>query len=91
MRLICNKIGPTGPLNLKYKNSRQNAFRSKQKTSKVPRNIVRHFEVKTKARLMFQRPKHNMKGKCYVFSSYKRRNNVCLVHLEWKLQQHRYG
>ena len=32
-----------------------------------------------------------MEGKCYVFSGYKQRNKVCLVYLEWKLQQDTYG
>ena len=40
---------------------------------------------------MFWRPKVGMKGKCYVLSGYKKRNNVCLVYLETKLQQDSYG
>ena len=38
---------------LTAKNSRNNAFASKQTTSKVPPNLFRGFEVKTKVRLMF--------------------------------------
>ena len=40
---------------------------------------------------MFWKPKDSMKGKCYIFSSYKQTNKVCLVYLEWKLQQDSYG
>ena len=32
-----------------------------------------------------------MKCECHVFSGYKQRNKVCLVNLEWKLQDERYG
>ena len=40
---------------------------------------------------MFWRPKDSMKCKFFVFSGYKLRNKVCLVHLECKLQQNSYG
>ena len=36
-------------------------------------------------------PKYSMKGKCYLFSGYKQRKNVCLVYLECKLQEDRYS
>ena len=39
---------------------------------------------------MFWRAKDSMKRKCYFFSGYKQRKNMCLVYLEWKLQQDRY-
>ena len=41
--------------------------------------------------MMFWRPKVSMKGKCYVFSGFKQRIKVCLVYLEFKLQQESYG
>ena len=31
---------------------------------------------------MVCRPKDSMKGKCYVFSGFKKRTKVCLVYLE---------
>ena len=34
-------------------NSRENIFRSKQTTKKVPPNILRCFEVRRRVRLMF--------------------------------------
>ena len=40
---------------------------------------------------MFWRPNDSMKGKCYVFSCYKQRNKLCLVYLDFKLQQDSYG
>ena len=64
-----NKVGPVDALNLNQKNSRKNACKSKQKTKKVPRNIVRRFAVKRNVRLMFERPNDSMKGKCSVFGS----------------------
>ena len=74
------------------KKSTNNEFRTKQTTNKVPHNIVRGFEVRTKVRLMFWTWKESMKGKCYIFSCYKRKNNVRLVYLlEGKLQIDRYG
>ena len=53
-------------------------------------NIFRDFKVSRKIRLMFSRPKGSMKGKCYVCSGYKQRNNVCLLYLECKMRQERY-
>ena len=38
---------------------------------------------------MFGRRQDSMNSKCYVFSSYKQRNKVPLVFLEWQLQQDR--
>ena len=40
---------------------------------------------------MFRWPKKSMKSKYNPFSGYKRRYKVCLVYLEWKLQQDSYG
>ena len=31
-----------------------------------------------------------MKGKCYIFSAFKKRNKVCLVYSECKLQRDRH-
>ena len=38
-------------------------------------------------RLFFWMPKENMKGKCYVFSGHKKRNNISWMYLECKLEQ----
>ena len=40
---------------------------------------------------MFWKANDSMKGKCYLFSGYKQRKNLCLVYLECKQQQDRYG
>ena len=40
---------------------------------------------------MFWQRKDSMKTKCYVFSGYRQRNKECLMYLEGKLQQDRYG
>ena len=40
---------------------------------------------------MFWKQNDTMKGKCYVYGCYKQRNKVCLVYLECKLQQYKYG
>ena len=32
-----------------------------------------------------------MKGKCDTFNVHKQKNKVCLVYLEFKLHQHRFG
>ena len=63
----------------------------KEKTNKIPPNKCRDVEVRKKVRLMFGRRQDSMNSKCYVFSSYKQRNKVPLVFLEWQLQQDRYG
>ena len=39
---------------------------------------------------MFWTPKNSIKGKCYVFSGYEQKNQVCLVYLGCKLDQHNY-
>ena len=52
-------------------------------------NIFRAFEGREKVRFMFRRPKSNMKRKCYIFSSYKQGNKVCLVYLEPQLEPDR--
>ena len=53
-RLKCNKIGAAdGITSLRSKNSRNNVFRRKQTTNKVPPNIFRRLELKQKVRLMF--------------------------------------
>ena len=72
-------------------NGRKNIFRDTETTNKVPLKIFRGFEVKEKKRLMFWRPKHSMKGRYYLFSGYKQRNNVCLVYLECKVKEDRDG
>ena len=40
---------------------------------------------------MFWTPKGSITDKSYVFSSYKQRNKVCLVDIECKMQEYRYG
>ena len=72
-------------------NSRNHLFRSKQTTNKVPPNIFRFFEVRTRVRLMIWRPNHSMKVNSDILRCYKQIVKVCLVYLEWKLQQDRYG
>ena len=72
------------------RNDRNNVFRSKQTTNKVPPKIFRGFEVRRKVRLIFWKPKHNMKRKCYVFSCYEQRDKVWLVYLEIKLRDDWY-
>ena len=64
---------------------------SEEPTNKVPPNIFKGLEGRKKVPFMFWRPNDNMKGKSYVFGGFKQKNNVCLVHLEWKLQQDSYG
>ena len=45
------------------KNRKNNVFKSKQTTKKVPRNMFRGSEVRTKVQLKFSRSKDTMKGK----------------------------
>ena len=40
---------------------------------------------------MFWKAQDSMKGKCYLFSSYKQRNQVWSMYLEFKLPQDGYG
>ena len=61
---------------------RNNVFRSNQRTNNVPHNAFKSFEVRRKRRFMFLRKNYSMKSKCYIFSDYKRTNNVCFVYLE---------
>ena len=68
-------------------NSRNNVFRGKQTTNKVPSNIFRGFELRTKVQLMFWGPNNSMKGKGDIFSGYKQTSKVCFVYLQSKLQQ----
>ena len=90
-RLKCTKITSTDVItSLTAKNRKNNVFRSKQTTKKVPSNIFRGLEVRGKLRLMFWRPKDSMKGKNYVLSGYKKTNKVFLVYLNCKLQQQGY-
>ena len=70
---------------------KNNVFRIKQTTNNLQRNLQRRFEGKKKVRLMFGRPKYSMESKCYVYSGYKQRRNVCLLYLECKFQQDSYG
>ena len=55
------------------KNSGNNAFRRKRTSKKAAQNIVIGLEVGKKVRLTFWRRKGSMRGKFYVFSSYKQR------------------
>ena len=75
----------------KNKQNRNNVFRKKETTSKVPPNIFRHFEVRKKVQLVVWTPENKMKSKCYVFNGYEQSNKVCLVYLECKLQQDSYS
>ena len=63
----------------------------KQTTKKVLPNRFWCFQVKLRVLLMFRRPKDRIKGKCYLFSGYKMRNNVWVMNLECKLNQDSYG
>ena len=49
------------------------------------------FKVRIKVRMMFWRPKDDMKSKCYSITGYEERNKLCLMYLEFKAQQKRYG
>ena len=73
------------------KKSENTVFRSKQKTSKVPANIITGFKVTKKVRFMFSRPKYIRKGRCHVFSGYKTRNTVPFIFLDCKLKKDSYG
>ena len=58
------------------KTGRNNVIISEETTNHVPLNIFTSCKVRTKVRLMFQRPKASMKGECYLFSAYKQRNKA---------------
>ena len=73
------------------KNSNNNVFRRKQTINKVPHIMFRGFAVRRNVLLIFRRPKDSMKGKCYAVTGYKRRNKVCSVSLDRKVQQDRSG
>ena len=67
-------------------------FTRKETTIKVPFTIFRGFQVRKKIQLMFRTPNDAVKGKCYVFSGYNKRNKVCLVDLEYnKLEEATFG
>ena len=72
------------------KTIRNNVFRGKQATKKITLIIFRALEVRKKVRLIIWTPEDTMKGKCYVFSGYKKKNKVCLVDVECKLQEDSY-
>ena len=77
---------------LHCKKSANNLFRSKEPTNKVPRNIFRGFEARKKGRLMFRKPQRTAwKLIVSFFSTYKKRNKVPFVYLQYTLQQYRYG
>ena len=83
---------PLRQLQIKLQKAAEITYLQENKTrSKVSRNIFRSFEVRKKIRLMYWTPNNSIKGKCYVFSRYKQRNKMCLLYLECKLQQYRYG
>ena len=69
---------------------RNNVFRSKETTNRVPPKIFGSLKIRKKVPLMFWRLQESMKGKCYVFSRYKQWNKVCLVYFECHLHQDRY-
>ena len=72
------------------KNSRNNVFRKKETPNKVPSKIFSDLEGTRKVRLMFLTTNYIMNGKCYFLRSYNQRNKVCLVDLEYKLQEATY-
>ena len=78
-------------LQVKLRNSRNKLCRSKLKMNKVPPNMFRCFKLRKKSRVMFWKSKDCIKSKCSVFSSFKQRTKVCMVYLECKLQEYRYG
>ena len=53
-------------------------------------DLFRGYKVTKKVRFMFGKPNESMKRKCYVFSSYKQRNNVCVIDFDrrWLLLMH---
>ena len=54
---------------------------------------IKHLDVSKEEQTYddVSKAKESMKIKCYVFSGYKHRNNVCLVYLESQLQKSGYG
>ena len=48
-------------------NRRNNVFASERRTNNAPSSMFRDYEVPTKVRLMFSRPKHNTKGLWNIF------------------------
>ena len=74
------------PMKLQKK-TRNNLFTRKQTTKKALLIILWNFKVIKKVKLIYWNPKDCMKGKCYVFSEYKKTNK----YFERKLQDERYS
>ena len=57
------------------------------------RYSIKHLDVSKEEQTYddVSKTKESMKIKCYVFSGYKHRNNVCFVYLESQLQKNGYG
>ena len=63
-------------------------------TKEIGTSFLTYLQVpkyEKKVRLRVCRPQATMKGKCYVFGSYKQRNQVRFVYLECKLQEDTHG
>ena len=73
------------------KNIEKTYLKVKKCTNMISRNIFIGFKETKKGHLIFRRPRHTMKGKCEDFSCHKERNEMCLVYLECKLQEVKYG
>ena len=78
---------PVIELQLKLQESRNNVFKSKERTNKYYLIYLRGFELLKKVWFMFWWQVHSMNGECYVFSDYKQINNKWLVFLACKLQE----
>ena len=90
--LKCNKIGSADAItSCTAKDITNNRFRSKQTRNKVPPNTIKGFQLRNMVRLIIWRPNERTAGKCYVVYVYKKRNKVCLVYLECKMQEDRHG
>ena len=71
--------------------SRNNVFRRKQTTNKMPPKIFRVFEVAKKGVRGFSKAKEQKQRLMKDFQKLKTNNKVCLVYLKSKLQQDRYS
>ena len=69
--------------------SRNNVFRLKQTTNKAPSKIFRGFEVAKKGACGFSKDKEQNQRLMEHFQPLKTNNNLCLVYLQFKLQQDR--
>ena len=87
-KLKCKKTGAANEIrSWTSTHSNNNVFIRKETRKKVAQKKFRRFQGRGNVWLMFWTPNDTVKGKSYVFSGDKQRNNVCLVYLECKLQE----